>query len=125
MERLSRIDHKDLILWRKAMDLAVLVHKSCATLPRYEAYGQHSQLCCAATSIPSNIAEGYARSSTKEYVYFLRNARGSIAELETQLLLAQRVGYLPEREVTELQARIDEVRRILHAVVVGLHRRQG
>ena len=125
MERLSRIDHKDLILWRKAMDLAVLVHRSCTTLPRYEAYGLDSQLCCAATSIPSNIAEGYARSFTKEYVYFLRIARGSIAELETQLLLAQRVGYLPESELIELQGRIDEVGRILHAVIAGLHRRPG
>ena len=105
------------------MDLAVLVHQSCTTLPRSEIYGLVSQLRRAATSVPSNIAEGYARRSTKEYIYFLRVARGSMAELETQLLLAQRVGYLPESEVRDLQDRIDEVGRILHAVVAGLRRR--
>ena len=125
MERLSRVSHKDLILWRKALDLAVLVHRSSTALPRSEIYGLVSQMRRAATSVPSNIAEGYARRSTKEFIYFLRVARGSMAELETQLLLAQRVGYLPERQVTELQDRIDEVGRILHAVVAGLRRRPG
>jgi len=125
MEQLSRLDHKDLILWRKAMDLAVLVHQSCTTLPRSETYGLVSQLRRAVTSIPSNIAEGSARRFTKEYIYFLRVARGSLAELETQLLLAQRVGYLPADEVADLQVRIDEVGRILHSVVAGLHRRLG
>ncbi len=60
----------------------------------------------------------------KEYVYFLHVARGSMAELETQLLLAQRVGYLPDSEATDLQGRIDEVGRILNAVVAGLNRRR-
>jgi len=125
MEQLSRLNYKDLILWRKAMDLAVLVHQSCTALPRSETYSLVSQLRRAATSIPSNIAEGYARGSKKEYVYFLHVARGSMAELETQLLLAQRVGYLPESEVVDLQGRIEEIARILHAVVASLHRRQG
>jgi four helix bundle protein len=123
MEQLSSLNHKDLILWQRALDLAVLVHQSCTTLPRSEIYGLVSQLRRAATSIPSNIAEGYARGSTKEFVYFLRVARGSMAELETQLLLAQRVGYLPESEVADLQGRIDEVARILHAMVAALRRR--
>jgi four helix bundle protein len=88
MERLSRVSHKDLILWRKAMDLAVLVHQSCTAFPRSEIYGLVSQLRRAATSVPSNIAEGHARRFTKEFIYFLRVARGSMAELETQLLLS-------------------------------------
>jgi len=125
MERLSRVSHKDLILWRKAMDLAVLVHQCCTALPRSEICGLVSQLRRAATSVPSNIAEGYARRSTNEFINFLRVARGWMAELETQLLLAQRVVYLPESEVTDLQDRIDEVGRILHAVVAGLRRRPG
>jgi len=125
MERLSPVSHKDLILWRKAMDLAVLVHQCCTALPRSEIYGLVSQLRRASTSVPSNIAEGYARRSTKEFINFLHVARGSMAELETQLLLAQRVVYLPESEVTDLQDRIDEVGRILHAVVAGLRRRPG
>ena len=123
MEQLSRLNHKDLILWRKAMDLAVLVHQSCTAFPRSEAYGMVSHLRRAATSIPSNVAEGYARRSTKEFIYFLHVARGSMAELETQLLLAQRVGYLPESNVTDLQDKIEEIGRILHAVVAALRRR--
>jgi four helix bundle protein len=125
MEQLSRLNHKDLILWRKAMDLAVLVHKSCTAFPRSETYGLGSQLRRAATSIPSNVAEGYARRSTKEFIYFLHVARGSMAELETQLLLAQSVGYLPASDVADLQDRIEEIGRILHAVVAGLRRRSG
>jgi four helix bundle protein len=125
MEQVSRLNFKDLILWRKAMDLAVVVHQSCTALPRSETYGLISQLRRAAISIPSNIAEGYARGSRKEYIYFLHVARGSVAELETQLLLAHRVGYLPESGLAALQGRIEEIVRILHAVVAGLHRRQG
>ncbi len=125
MEQLSRLNHKDLILWRKALDLAVLVHQLSAALPRSETYGLVSQLRRAATSVPSNVAEGYARRSTKEFIYFLHVALGSMAELETQLLLAQRVGYLSESEVTNLQDRIEEVGRVLHAVVAALRRRVG
>jgi four helix bundle protein len=124
MEQLSRLSYKDLILWQKALDLAVLVHGATAALPRAERYGLVSQLRRAATSIPSNIAEGSGRSTAREYIYFLRVARGSIAELETQLLLSQRVGYLPEGEVANLQTRIDEVARILHALMASLRRRQ-
>ena len=125
MEQLSRLSLKDLILWRMAMDLAVLVHQCCASLPRSEIHGVISQLRRAATSVPSNIAEGYARRSTKEFIPFLRAARGSMAELETQLLLAQRVGYLADSDITGLQDQIEEIGRILHAVVAALHRRQG
>jgi four helix bundle protein len=124
MAHMSRLSHKDLILWRKAMDLAVLVYRTCTTLPRHEVFGLIAQLRRAATSVPSNIAEGYARSSRNEYLYFLSVTRGSLAELDTQLVLAQRIGYLAENEASELQMRIDEVGRILHAVVAGLHRRR-
>jgi four helix bundle protein len=125
MERLSRLSHKDLILWQKAMDLAVRVHQAGTAFPKSELFGLVSQLRRTGASIPSNIAEGSARKSTKEFIYFLRVSRGSMAGLETQLLLAQRIGYLPESEVAELQLLIDEVGRILNTVVAGLHRRLG
>ena len=125
MKQLSRLSHKDLILWQKAMDLAVRVHRASAFIPRSEMFGLVSQLRRAGASIPSNIAEGSARKSTKEFIYFLRVSRGSMAELETQLLLAQRIGYLPASEVAEMQLLIDEVGRILNTVVAGLHRRLG
>jgi len=125
MEQLSRLSHKDLILWQKAMDLAVRVHQASTAIPKSELFGLVSQLRRAGTSIPSNIAEGSARTSTKEFIYFLRVARGSMAELETQLLLAQRVGYLRESEVADLRLQIDEIGKILNTVVAGLYRRLG
>jgi four helix bundle protein len=125
MERLSRLSHKDLILWQKAMDLAVRVHQASTAFPKSELSGLVSQLRRAGASIPSNIAAGSARKSTKEFIYFLRVSRGSMAELETQLLLAQRIGYLPESDLAELQLLIDEVGRILNTAVAGLHRRLG
>ena len=125
MAHLSRLSHKDLILWQEAMDLAVLIYRRCASLPRYEIYGRGSQLRRAASSIPSNIAEGSSRTSANDYLYFLSVARGSLGELETQLLLAQRIGYLNDEVSSDLQARIDEVGRILHAVVASQKRRRS
>ena len=105
------------------MDLAVTAYKCCLALPRHEVFGLASQLRRAASSIPSNIAEGHGRTSANEYLYFLGVARGSLAELETQLLLAQRIGYLTVQQATELQDGIDEVSRILHAVMASQKRR--
>jgi len=105
------------------MDLAVRVHQASRAIPKSELFGLVSQLRRAGASIPSNIAEGSARKSTKEFIYFLHVSRGSMAELETQLLLAQRVGYLPKDDMADLQDRIDEVGRILNSVVAGLQRR--
>lgn len=75
--------------------------------------------------MPSNIAEGSARNSTKEFIHFLHVARGSLAELETQLQLAQRIGYVVACEADDVQRSIDEVGRILNAVLAGLNRRLG
>jgi four helix bundle protein len=123
MADLSRLIHKNLILWHRAMDLAVLAYRCCSSLPRHETFGLASQLRRAASSIPSNIAEGCGRTSPNEFLYFLNVARGSLAELETQMLLAQRIGYLTDEQVADLQRRIDEVARILHAVIASQKRR--
>jgi four helix bundle protein len=125
MSEPARSSYKDLILWQRAMDLAVQVYKSTSGLPRTELFGLVSQMRRAGASIPSNIAEGSARRSTKEFLHFLHIARGSMAELETQVLLAQRIGYLPESPAAELRHCIDDVGRILSAVITGLRRRLG
>jgi four helix bundle protein len=88
-------------------------------------FGLASQLRRAGVSVPSNVAEGSARKSTREFIHFLHVARGSMAELETQLQLAQRIGYLAASEVDDVQSAIDEVGRILNAVLAGLKRRLG
>jgi four helix bundle protein len=96
-----RDSHKDLLLWRKSMDLAVAIHRVSRSLPRAEMFGLVAQLNRAAVSVPSNIAEGSARRTTKEFVAFLHVARGSLAEVETQLMLARRVGYLEAKMILE------------------------
>src|SRR5438067_1213585 len=105
--------YKDLILWQKAMDLVTIVYRNTLAFPKDEVYGLRQQLRRAAVSIPSNIAEGQCRSTTKDFLNFLAIARGSLAEVETQVLIAQRLAYLSEAQVAELLNLIDEVGRIL------------
>jgi four helix bundle protein len=119
----QRHSHKDLLLWRKSMDLAVAVHRATQILPRTETFGLVAQLRRAAVSVPSNVAEGTARRTTKEFVAFLHVARGSLAELETQLLLAQRFGYIEEGALVEATLDVEEVGKLLNAVLAGLRRR--
>ena len=124
MKEGRRRNHKDLILWQKAMALAVDVHRLSKLLPRDELFGLTSQLRRAAVSIPSNIAEGAARRSTREFIHFLHIARGSFAELETQLRLACQIGYLTDSALAPVLGRLDEVGRLLNAVISGLRRRE-
>jgi four helix bundle protein len=77
----------------------------------------------AATSVPSNIAEGSARRTTRDFAAFLHISRGSLAELETQLVLAQRIGYVNAQLLQETMPRVEEVGRLLTAVLAGLRRR--
>ena len=109
--------HKNHVLWQKAMKVALEVHELTLRLPRYELFGLTSQMRRAAVSIPSNIAEGAARRSTREYLAFLHIARGSLAELDTQLILARDIGYLSDDATTPALATLDEVGRLLTAVI--------
>jgi four helix bundle protein len=108
----------DLAFWQRAMELAALVYKLTAGLPREEIYGLRSQLQRAAVSIPSNIAEGHARESTKEYLRYLLVSRGSMAELETQLLLYQKLQHLSQEDVEHALIVSDEIGRMIR----GLHK---
>jgi four helix bundle protein len=115
--------HNDLILWQKAMNLAFAIHKVTTGFPKSELFGLVSQIRRAAISVPSNIAEGSARKSTREFLRFLQIAHGSLAEVQTHVELAWRFGYLADDLFAELNEKIDEVGRILNAVVAGLRRR--
>lgn len=86
--------YRQFIAWQKAMDLAEEVYRATRTFPKEELYGMTSQLRRAVVSIPSNIAEGQGRQSTGEFRQFLGNARGSLLEVESQILLAERLQYL-------------------------------
>jgi four helix bundle protein len=117
-------DHRDLIVWRKAMALATEIYTVTATFPRTETFGLTTQLRRAAVSIPSNLAEGSARRTSAEFMSFLHIARGSQAEIDTQLRLALALGYLPNEVVADLLAKVDEIGRLLTAVIQGVRRRQ-
>jgi four helix bundle protein len=86
-------NYKDLIVWQKSMEVAFEVYKLTEKFPKSEVFGSVNQMRRSAFSIPSNIAEGWARKSSGNYVQFLSIASGSAAELETQLLLTQKMGY--------------------------------
>ncbi len=109
--------YRDLIAWQKSMDLTAAVYASTRDWPREELYGLTSQARRAATAIAANIAEGYGRDSTGSYVNFLRIARGSLKELETHLLIAQRVGISEASVVEPLLAQAEEVGKILHGLI--------
>jgi len=92
--------YKDLIVWQKAMDLVETVYKATKEFPKDELYSLTNQLRRAAVSIPSNIAEGHARNSTAEFKNFLYIAKGSLAEVETQLLIAERLNYINHEQLS-------------------------
>jgi four helix bundle protein len=115
--------HRDLILWQKAMKLAVLTHRCTGGFPKCEMFGLTSQVRRSAVSVPSNIAEGASRRTTREFIHFLHIARGSLAELETRLQLAREFQYLGGVDFATLSALGDEVGRLLTAFLAALRRR--
>jgi four helix bundle protein len=116
-------DYRDLIVWQKALALAVETYRITRRLPRDETFGLTSQIRRSAVSIPSNIAEGASRRTTRDYLGFLYVARGSLSELETQLRIAREVELLSEADLLVTVPLTREVGRLLNAVISGLHRR--
>ncbi|MEW6246818.1 MAG: four helix bundle protein [Nitrospirota bacterium] len=109
-EKGQHTTHKDLDVWKMAMDLAVDVYSITGRFPKEEQFGLAVQTRRSAVSIPSNIAEGAARNSRTDYVQFLSLAFGSVAELETQLLLAAKLDFMSGTDVLD---RIERVRHML------------
>lgn len=112
--------YKDLIAWQKSMDLANAIYDATEAFPKRETYGLTGQMRRAAVSIPSNIAEGQAHYSNREFRHFLRHSCGSLAELETQLLIAGRRNYLTEKQTVELLRCTHEVGRIVSGLLNSL-----
>ncbi len=108
--------YRDLIVWQKALDLAEKVYEATRKFPKEEIYGITSQMRRAAVSIASNIAEGHARHTRREFFQFLGIARGSLSELQTQVILAARLRMLDDEQESELNDRIAEVGRMLNAL---------
>ncbi len=117
--------YRDLVAWRKVMNLVTEIYKTTLTFPPYELYGLSKQLRRAAVSVPSNIAEGQARFSSKEFHHFLSLARGSLAEIETQLMIAQNLGYLRPEQNGVLLGEAAELGRILNGLIASIKRAEG
>jgi four helix bundle protein len=109
--------YEDLKVWRRAMDLVVQVYRSTELFPRQEIYGLTSQMRRAAVSVPSNIAEGKGRFSRKELLQFLFRARGSLLELQTQIMIARELGFLKSDEGEKLRSTASEVGRLLNGLI--------
>jgi four helix bundle protein len=115
--------YRELVAWRKAMNFVVAIYGATQTFPFEERYGLTNQLRRAAVSVPSNIAEGQARFSQKEFHHFLSIARGSMAEIETQLFLAKDLQYLSASKSAMLLATADELGRILNGLIASIKSR--
>ena len=111
---------KDLRAWRKAMEMVVSLYRLTDSFPSSERFGLISQLRRAGVSVPSNIAEGYGRSSKGEYVLFLGHARGSNSEVETQLEIAKALGFGEKKQIAEAEGLCADVGRLLGALINSL-----
>ncbi len=118
-------DYRELIVWQKAMDLVELVYRTTAKFPKEETYCLTSQMRRAAISVPSNIAEGQARSTTRDFLHFLVIAYGSLKEVETQVLIAERLGYIRDRQCGDLVRSTTEVARLISGLANALRKRNS
>lgn len=109
--------YRDLVVWQQAMDLAVAVYEATGSWPKEELYGLTSQTRRAASSVPANIAEGYGRENRGSYQQFLRIAQGSLKEMETHLLIAERIGLIKLENLQKLETRSESVGKLLRLLI--------
>lgn len=116
--------HRNLYVWQKSVEFVLQIYKILKRFPVEERFGIISQMQRAAISIPSNIAEGAARRSRKEYLQFLYNARGSLSEIDTQLEISYKLNYLSKAEHTAFQNALDELSKMLNGLIVSLMKKE-
>src|SRR5262245_11356388 len=114
--------HRDLIVWRKSMDLAVESYRLTDSFPTHERYGLASQIRRSCSSVPANIAEGYGRESAGAYAQQLRVAQGSLKEFETHVELAHRIGMVDEPTLSNVLKRSEEVGKMLRSLIRAIER---
>lgn len=112
--------YRELVVWQRGVHTVSKIYALTATFPESEKFGLTSQMRRAAVSIPSNIAEGYARKHRAEYIQFLRVAFGSGAELETQLHIARELGFVKDTDTLETEQFLSEVMRMLNKLIASL-----
>lgn len=109
-------NYTELKVWQKSMDFVEAIYKQTEKFPKKEQYRLVDQLCRASSSIPSNIAEGSSRRSTKEFIRFINISYGSLSETETQIIMSHRLGYIDKKTMDELLALSSEIGRMLNAL---------
>ena len=109
--------YKDLLIWKRSKDLAVIIYGITTKFPKEELYGLTSQVRRSSISIPSNIAEGWGRDSDKNFSNFLKIAKGSLYELETQLIIAAELNYFENSKYEELSAEINELSKMIVSLI--------
>ena len=114
--------YQDLEVWKKAMELVTDVYKVTRTFAKEEIYGLTSQLRRASVSVPANIAEGWGRGTTGEYIQFLRIARGSLLELETLMTISHNLGYVNAQIQEPILQKIREINKMINALIKSLKR---
>jgi four helix bundle protein len=119
-KNLNAKSYRDLKVWQKSIELAREIYSTTREFPKDERFGLTNQVRRAGVSICSNIAEGQARRTTKDFVQFLYISRGSLAELDTQLTLSHKLGYLDEENYQKLLIQIDEIQRMLFSMIAKL-----
>ena len=120
------LSYRDLIVWQKSIDLAVDLYAATRRFPATERFGLTSQIQRAGVSIPSNIAEGHEKDGPGHFLNHLSHARGSLGELDTQLIIANRIGFLSSATYRALAPRADEIGRMLRALTASVRtRREG
>jgi four helix bundle protein len=119
------VTFKDLAVWQKAIDQAEACYKLASRFPREEAYGMSSQIRRASVSIAANIAEGHGREHTGSFVQFLRQAQGSLKELETHLIIVERVRLANAAELTPLKDNCETIGKMLRGLIRSLQRKQS
>lgn len=113
-------EHKKLLVWQRSVVLAKRIYQLTDSFPGTQKYSLVDQMCRSAISIPSNIAEGGKRSTNKDFKSFLHISLGSLAELETQLIIAHDLLYIPEEEFSPLLRETDELSKMLHVLIKKL-----
>ncbi len=112
--------YRELLVWQRAIELSVALYKLTQDFPREEIYGLTSQLRRAGVSVASNVAEGYGRASKADYRNFLRMARGSVLEVQTQLVIARELGYGDSARITKAEGLSEEAGKMLWAMIQKL-----
>lgn len=112
--------HKDLIVWKKSIVFVTEIYKFTSSIPEHEKFGIISQLRRAAVSVPTNIAEGAARHSTKEFIQFLYISLGSVSEIDTLLLIISNLKYSDAKELENLNQNAEEIKKMLTSLIKSL-----